>query len=94
MFVVFLKPPKPLRSDINQGLAVRLGETLLCSGVTQHTASEERVSKWRLHCLVARIKGKAVQLHEREQGISNRSALREEIIKRDVGVVEGERNTD
>jgi len=52
------------------------------------------VSKWRLHCLVSRIKGKAVVLHELEQGISNRSALREEIIKRDVRVLEGERNTD
>ena len=52
------------------------------------------MSKWRLHCLVPRIKGKAVLLHELQQGISNRSALREEIIKRDVRVLEGERNTD
>jgi hypothetical protein len=50
----------------------------------------KRVSKWRLACLVPRIKGKAFLLHELEQGISNRSALGEEIIKRDVRVVGGE----
>jgi hypothetical protein len=50
---------------------------------------EKGVSKWRLPCLVPRIKGKAVLLHELQQGISNRSALREEIIKRDVRVMGG-----
>ena len=65
-----------------------LQEFQMCSGVTSYLdVWGKRVSKWRLACLVPRIKGKAFLLHELEQGISNRSALGEEIIKRDVRVV-------
>jgi hypothetical protein len=40
--------------------------------------------------LLSGIKGKAILLHQLEQGISNHSALRGEIIKRDEGVMERE----